>query len=491
MFYSYGLIKKSFFSIIYSDFIEKAGENQNLENLKGNKQTAEKLKKLGEEINGVKTMPPELGIYEISNETLEKLEKAKDGEEKMKIMQDKISHVQSEHPSTWLEHLPIKENSWNTKNLSKIEIFFLEIIAFLTGKELFGEIGGADFSPDRAGELIGGDMSCELGALSEHFESGGKGPNAINPNDNGKPSFGTYQLRDEMLKKFIDSYPSLDGYPEGYDQIFERGKSSNFSNWWNKMVSKIGVVKFKEMEHSFIKNEFYNKQVNKIRNLNININDFPITIQNVVWSTAVQHGQNTDIILEAINKNGGLRKGDVENMKSFVDIVYKLRLKTYGKGEKRYNSERVVALQNLNLSVKGTGLENIAGVRSVSPEISRNGITLCSKTARLNAAKYGITISRGASAKDSYEKSGSPKGEFPPENSNARFADVFLDASTKNKKYGHRAFGVQVNGKWYILDPYYTIPGMKDRQSAIPAEKYIAYMGGTKGRKFWGANFFS
>lgn len=74
---------------------------------------------------------------------------------------------------------------------------------------------------------------------------------------------------------------------------------------------------------------------------------------------------------------------------------------------------------------------------------------------------------------------------FPTANSEAKFADVYLDASPKNAKYGHRAAAFQEGGKWFILDPYYEIPGQSNRLAPIPAEKYLNHMCGSKGRKFW------
>lgn len=130
--------------------------------------------------------------------------------------------------------------------------------------------------------------------------------------------------------------------------------------------------------------------------------------------------------------------------------------------------------------------------RSEPAERSSTWVTLCSKTARLNLEKMGVENPlRWSSARESYNMYGRQWDTwFPQWSSDKRVADVYIDASPRNAQYGHRVAAFQDNGQWYILDPYYRIPWHEsDRQAPIPAESYLNHMCGTKGRKFWGAQY--
>lgn len=481
------IIRKELESEVSDNFYDETIEDLNELILK--KYTTEELEKRIEEI--VRKEATNAWANETNEDTIKKLKESKNDEEKMAIMQDKLSYAQENYPSSWVEKLIPNNSTWDTSNMSEMEKIFISLITFLTWKNLFSQIWWSDFLPSKAWDMIGWKDSSELWSLSEHFESWWKWPNAINPNDGWKPSFGTYQLRDEMLKNFIISNPSLAWYPSWYNKVFEKWSSTEFSTWWNNKVGEIGVKKFKEMEHSFIKKEFYDKQVNIIKSLNVNINDFPIVIQNVVWSTAVQNGQNTSILTNAIKENWGLKKWDPKSMVSFIEIVYRLRTDIHTASKNRYNSERAIVLANLNLWTQWIWVEWISWVRSLAIERSEKWTPLCSKTARLNASRFWIIFPQGSSAKNSYELSWNPKSIFPPTNSNSKFADIYLDASSNNKEYWHRAFAFQEKWNWFILDPYYSIPWVKNRRSAIPAEKYLDHMWWTKWRRFWWAKFYS
>ena len=56
---------------------------------------------------------------------------------------------------------------------------------------------------------------------------------------------------------------------------------------------------------------------------------------------------------------------------------------------------------------------------------------------------------------------GTSPSQFPPNGqSEAKAADFYLDASKENAEHGHRVAAFQKNGAWYVLDPYYAMPGM-------------------------------
>jgi len=121
-------------------------------------------------------------------------------------------------------------------------------------------------------------------------------------------------------------------------------------------------------------------------------------------------------------------------------------------------------------------------------------MTWCSETARINLENLGIrNIKQWSSAKKSFDMYA--PSEISPVtlqwNSNAKVADIYLEASKKNAEFGHRVAAFQKDGKWYVLDPYYAMPGMWKTQQPIPLELYKSTMEWTFWRKFWWAHYFA
>ena len=131
--------------------------------------------------------------------------------------------------------------------------------------------------------------------------------------------------------------------------------------------------------------------------------------------------------------------------------------------------------------------------RSEPAERSASGTTLCSRTAFKNLTKlWASNPPRGASARESFQMYGKDGDTGFPKSAEAQgatIADLYVDASPKNAKYGHRVAAFKEGNQWFVLDPYYSIPWYSDRQGAIPAEVYLNHMCGSKGRKFWGAQY--
>jgi hypothetical protein len=67
--------------------------------------------------------------------------------------------------------------------------------------------------------------------------------------------------------------------------------------------------------------------------------------------------------------------------------------------------------------------------------------------------------------------------------------DLFLDASPANREHGHRAACVKLEWSWYVLDPYYAIPGVGRTIKPIPYDTYMGVMK-WKGRKIWWAAWY-
>jgi len=136
-----------------------------------------------------------------------------------------------------------------------------------------------------------------LGELSEKYESGGD-PGAIGYDSTGGWSYGAYQLAHNNAKKFIDN--SI--YKDEFDGI--TFNSEQWRNKWKEIAQKEPDM-FKQAQKEYIGMTHYQPQAQKIENeTSISLGDRSPVLRDVVWSTAVQHGANTDVVINAINKVG-------------------------------------------------------------------------------------------------------------------------------------------------------------------------------------------
>lgn len=188
--------------------------------------------------------------------------------------------------------------------------------------------------------------SNELGSLSEKYESGGD-PGAIGYDSTGGYSYGAYQLAHNNAKRFVES--------SSYAQEFEgiAFNSQAFQNKW-KEIAQRDPQGFKAEQKAYIGQTHYQPQLDKIaRETGLNVNRLSPAMQDVIWSTAVQHGANTDIIVNALKQLG--RNATEEQV---INKIYDLRWsggqqfrsstqQVKNSVKKRFDSERQLALSKL------------------------------------------------------------------------------------------------------------------------------------------------
>jgi len=135
-----------------------------------------------------------------------------------------------------------------------------------------------------------------LGKLSEKYESGGRGPATVSSGegDPGGVSYGTYQLAskigraDEFVREF---------YPKEFEGL--KGGTPEFTARW-KQLAEEQPEQLRGNEHRFIRRTHYDPQVAKIeKELGLKVFERSGAFRDVLWSTAVHHGPNTDVVLMA------------------------------------------------------------------------------------------------------------------------------------------------------------------------------------------------
>jgi len=149
---------------------------------------------------------------------------------------------------------------------------------------------------------IGAVVVEALGALSAKYETGGRGPGTVSTGagDRGGVSYGSYQMASKMgvPTKFVKQ----DGFPWGSDFQNLVAGSAEFTACW-KRIAKNEPDAFQKAQHEYIKQTHYDLLAAKVLKENgLDVNTRSRALQDVVWSTAVQHGGATLIVHRAIVK---------------------------------------------------------------------------------------------------------------------------------------------------------------------------------------------
>ena len=170
-------------------------------------------------------------------------------------------------------------------------------------------------------------MSTEMGALSERYESGGKGSSAIGWDSTGGTSYGRYQIASKTgaMDDFL-SY-AKDKNPEVYNRLkaagpSNAGKESKFAQEWTSLAQE---GKLAGLEEGFVKQSHYDVAMKGIRSDRLKeLIDNNTTLQQVLWSTSVQHGGSGAASI--------FNKAYKENMttKDLVSAVYAERKTKFG-----------------------------------------------------------------------------------------------------------------------------------------------------------------
>lgn len=155
-----------------------------------------------------------------------------------------------------------------------------------------------------------GKNGSRLGSLSSTFESHGD-PGIIGYDSTGGLSYGTYQLAHNNAQNFVNQ--------SAYRKDFA-GIPFNSQAWQNKWkeVAKRDPKGFDEAQHNYIIQTHYEPQADKLAAIGVNVNRLSPTLQDVIFSTAVQHGANTDVI-EKVFKRLGPNAPEAELVKAIYN----------------------------------------------------------------------------------------------------------------------------------------------------------------------------
>ena len=166
-------------------------------------------------------------------------------------------------------------------------------------KPLPANVPAAAASASTAAGALGQAIADALGALSAKYETGGKGPGTVSTGagDFGGVSYGSYQMASKMgvPTRFVTQA----GFPWLQDFANLVAGTAQFTAVWKRIATQQPDA-FQKAQHEYIKKTHYDLLAAKIlTDDNVDVNTRSRALQDVVWSTAVQHGGATPIVHRA------------------------------------------------------------------------------------------------------------------------------------------------------------------------------------------------
>lgn len=139
-----------------------------------------------------------------------------------------------------------------------------------------------------------------LGKLSEKYESGGKGAGTVSHGrgDRGGVSYGVYQFASKTGS--ADAYVKNSKYASEFKGM--KAGTKEFSAKWKEIAAR-DPEGFRADQHEAIKKSHYDPFVKGVQGkTGLDINQRSKALQDVAWSTSVQHGPGASHIFAAAMK---------------------------------------------------------------------------------------------------------------------------------------------------------------------------------------------
>ncbi len=195
---------------------------------------------------------------------------------------------------------------------------------------------GRGATPDVKTQLC---LGKKIGALSAHFESGENGTQVVGYDTRGGTSYGTYQIssRTGTMKQFInylsEQAPDLAAKLKDAGPANTGSSSGKMPEVWKKIATE-DSSRFSRLQYDFIEKSHYLPAAQEIsKKTGLDVSKAPRALQEVLWSTAVQHGPAgaAKIFSRALGQAHS-KEGEVKAAQ-LIDSVYAIRAGQFGSSE--------------------------------------------------------------------------------------------------------------------------------------------------------------
>jgi LysM repeat protein len=185
-----------------------------------------------------------------------------------------------------------------------------------------------------------------LGQLSAKYETGGRGPGVVSTGagDAGGASYGSYQMTSKPAGGTVKRFVSQPDFPfaDKFRGLTPGGPQ--FTAAW-KQLAKTNGDEFQAAQHDYIKQTHFDPLVKKIINEDgLNVLTRSHALQDVIWSTAVQHGPGNSIPHRAL-ANVKLGPEDAGFDRAFINAIYAERGRKKADGGLVYFGRNSAAVQ--------------------------------------------------------------------------------------------------------------------------------------------------
>lgn len=218
----------------------------------------------------------------------------------------------------------------------------------------------------KARELLTEEAKASLlpvsGKLSAVFESGKDGVAAIGYDRRGGTSYGKYQIASRVGSMNLFLTFLQDKEPGWAERLRSAGPANTRSRWggmpseWKKIAAE-NPERFEELQDAFILATNYEPALQDIKDqANIDVATLSPAIQEVLWSTAVQHGPRgaSTIFSKAMTVAQAKKSQDFD--KTLINEIYRVRKSGFSSSSRRVRqavrsrltNECTMALEMLN-----------------------------------------------------------------------------------------------------------------------------------------------
>ena len=162
-----------------------------------------------------------------------------------------------------------------------------------------------------------------LGKLSEKYETGGRGAGVVSTGagDAGGASYGSYQMTSKPNGGTVARFVKQPDFPFAARFAGLTPGSPQFTAVW-KQLAQTNLDEFQAAQHDFIKKTHFDPLVKKIMDEDgVNVLTRSNALQDVIWSTAVQHGPGSNVPHAAL-ANIRTRPGDPSFDSDFIKAIY-------------------------------------------------------------------------------------------------------------------------------------------------------------------------